>query len=607
MKAAKIQQLRDLLNSDDLDKTRQEIDTLRREFDHLTHEEEQAQKTKFLEEGGEEELFVAETDPLDAEFHQLIAEFKRKEKELERAAEDAYQQKIATKKELIEELAHINDDGEKLNTAFNRFKVILDRWKAIGEVRGAESRHLQVEFSHLIDKFYDHVSITKALRDIDFQKNLDVKRALIIESEHILTMENLREKELALRKIQTEWNETGPVPFDKKDEVIAAFRNNTHKIFESIQEYYDARREEQRTNLGLKIQICEKIAELNARECKSHNDWKEVHESIVKLQEEWKTIGYSIENETVWQVFRNGCDQFFNNKRNFYKNLDSTRTRNAEIKQDLCEKAEGVKEDTNFNQTAKFLRDLQKTWKETGPTHRREELILWNRFRAACDHFFDAQKEFYAKKDEELIVNLTAKEDLISRIEAFQLAGNTEAEMAQLKAFANEWAAIGFVPLKAKDAIYQRYYAALDGQYDKLKLDRQQRNQMLQQNKIEEMMKSDSAGDLLTKEKRNLRDKIARVENEVSTYENNLGFFGNKGKTNPLIQEIEKKINALRREASDMKAQLKMMEQAGKKPRVEASASPSAEPTVEPAAIPSQESTTDTISNANNTEEVSVD
>jgi len=565
MKAAIIQKLQELLKSEDLENNRQEIDTLRREYHQLTLTDEEAQKQKFLADGGEEEVFVAEKELQDEEFRYLLENFKQKEKAYEKAQEEAYHHKIETKKSLIAELSHINEEGEMLNTAFNKFNSILERWKAMGEVKGQESRLLQVEFGHQIEKFYNHVNITKVLRDIDFHKNLEIKRALIAESELIMGMENLREKELALRKLQSDWNDTGPVPYEFKDEIIHAFRNNTHKIYESIQSYYDSRREEYRQNLGKKIAICERLAELNARQCKNHIEWKDTHESVLRLQDEWKNIGFSLENETVWQVFRHNCDSFFDAKRDFYKNLDALRNRNASIKADLCEKAESVKDDTNWTQTAKFLRDLQKSWKETGPTYRRNEFILWNRFRAACDHFFENQKSHFAQKDQELTSNLTKKEELIERIAAFSFTGKTDLDMQQLKAFADEWTAIGFVPLNKKDDIYQRYYSVLDAQYDQLKLDRKQRQKMMHQNKIEEMVKSDSTGDLLSKEKRVLRDKLTKVETEIDTYENNLGFFGNKGKSNPLLLEIEKKLNALKREASDMKAQLMMMEQAGKK------------------------------------------
>ncbi len=292
---------------------------------------------------------------------------------------------------------------------------------------------------------------------------------------------------------------------------------------------------------------------------------------VIALQEQWKKIGYSDNNEEVWNVFRNACDVFFQNKRGFYDGLDSKREDNRILKESLIQKAEAVKDSTEWKRTTDLLIGLQKEWKGVGPAQRGVENKLWERFRGACDAFFEGKKAFFADKDAQQEENLSAKEALIKEIEAFELTEDVPTDFESLKKFSEAFAAIGFVPLKDKDRIYEAYKTALDSKYDQLKVNREELRTMRFQSRINELSNSvEGADDAIKREKTGINRKLDRIKEDIAQYENNLGFF--KNPDHPIRKEVESKIAKLRRDADDLRKQIHMLNQTAAKANAEAEA-----------------------------------
>ena len=309
-------------------------------------------------------------------------------------------------------------------------------------------------------------------------------------------------------------------------------------IYAKVRGHYDQLRDEREDNLRLKIALCEQVNAINAEPCEGHQQWQEKTTRIIKLQEEWKTVGFAEQNEVIWQVFRNACDAFFDAKKAFYDKLDEQRDVNKEMKLALIAKAEAAKEETDWKKTTDFFINLQKEWKQIGGARRRDENYLWNTFRAACDHFFNAKKAFFAARKKEEDENLKQKEALIAEIEGFELSGNIEEDFAALKSFSERWREIGFVPIKQKDYIYKKYNIALDVKYDSLKISRKERAAIKYQNELEGLRKSGNSGRAIRNERQQIRDKIDKLKEEIIQYETNLGFFQlfQRQKREPLIK-----------------------------------------------------------------------
>lgn len=559
MKTEILQRFAAALELEDFKELQNQVKEVRKEFREAAEQLEGERKKAFLEEGGESQFYIPTKDEDDEKYGELIGQFKEREQTYREEQEKIRLEKTAQKKELLTELTSLVSAGTNLGSAFGSYNTIHDKWKAIGFVDGPEGKELQNSFNYQVDRFFYSVNITREMRDLDFNKNLEVKRGLIAELDNIAAVESIQSREKQLRAIQSKYNSTGPVPLELKDEINGGFRKQAQEIYDSIQAHYDARRAEYQGKLKEKIALCEKINELNTRHPQKVTGWNKMTDEIIATQKEWNGIGYSEENETIWRVFRNSCDAFFAAKRGYFDKLNEERDRNSELKQDLLQKAESVKDDVNWKQTATYLMDLQKSWKEIGPGRRQDEQRLWNSFRGACNHFFDARKSHFAEQDVEHAENLKLKEALIDKIGQTALSGNQQTDFQLLKSFADEWSKIGFVPIKQKDTIYKKYHEALDTKYDQLKIDREQRMAIQFENRIESLKNSDGADHLIKKEKTNIRNKIQYIENDIQTYENNMGFFANSNKPNPLLKDIEKKIKKLRAEAAELRSKLKML------------------------------------------------
>lgn len=560
MKAELIQKIETLFQGDHFPTIKKEFSDLRREFQ--THSQnafhEALNAYKELPEESRPEEFEYNRPAEDDRFKELLDVFKeKKEKFIEQKRLEKIE-KLKSKREIVTEIDELVKNDLSINEAFNKFNAIQDKWKAVGYVDGDEGVDLMNKFNYSRELFYYNVNINKELRDLDFKKNLTVKEEIIAKLKELEGNDNIRECESQLKTLQRAFNEAGPVPYEKKDEIFEVYKTTGNTVFAKIQAHYDSKRGEFRENLKQKIALCEQLNAVIEGDNKSHKNWQEGTESILKIQEEWKKVGYSEKNETIWDVFRSSCDRFFNSKREFYTQLDSQREKNAEAKMSLVEQAEKLKNETSWKQTTEQLIALQKSWKEVGPAKRNNERELWDKFRGACDHFFNAKKEHFKDMVQEQDENLKIKEALILQINSFQLSGDHNSDLNSLKEFSKQWGEIGFVPLKQKDAIYKGYHAALDKQFDKLRVNRNEVAEIKYQNKLEGMLSGGSEG-ALNNEKRSLQNQINKLSDDVKTYENNIGFFGKSNKVNPLLGQVEQQLKRTKAELHDLKGKLRMI------------------------------------------------
>lgn len=573
---------------------RAEVNTLREGFMSKLREKNKALAQEHKDAGGDPNEFELPKEPLFDRYKELLDVFNQKraeykqQKEAERKQREVIlQEKLAAQKVLLTELrAVVTNLGSDINIAFDQFNPIQEKWKAISLSRAdrdrEEVKQVHIDYNHQVGLFFHHINMLKELRDLDHERNLEAKEQVLNKITAIADEENMRKLETSMKQYQTDWKAIGPVPMNKRDEVNKRFMDLADQIYGRIQEFYDERRQTLNANLKEKIALCEQVNAINALDTVIHKEWQAQTEQIIALQETWKKVGFSDENETIWQVFRNACDQFFANKRHFYETLDERRQENSVKKEAFCEQAEEVMNSTDWKKTTEFLIKLQKDWKNTGAALQKDENVLWNRFRQACDHFFQAKKAFFATLGERENENLVHKEALIKELEAFGPTENVGKDFETLKEFSKRFNAIGFVPLKEKDRIYQTFNKTLDKAYDTLKASREDKFQARYQSRVRTMMDTDGGERMMRREQNTVQDKIARIQDEIKQYEHNLGFFsmGNKksNKPNPLQKQVEDKIAKLKGQVQDLRKQLSIMnrEMLAKK---EAAVAPKAEAT----------------------------
>ncbi len=477
-------------------------------------------------------------------FKDLYSQYKAKRavytQELEKAKEENYQAKLA----VIEDLKALVEASEDLNQTFPRFREIQNRWRAIGPVPQAKVKDLYDTYQHYVEKFYDYVKINKEFRDLDFKKNLEAKENLCEKAEGLAEEEDVVGAFRTLQKLHEQWKELGPVSKEFRESIWERFRAATAVINKKHQAFFESQKGNQKENLEAKTALCEKVEAIAQTEVKDSTDWNALTKEIENIQKEWKKIGFASkkDNQKVYDRFRAACDDFFAKKREFYSEFKNQMQDNLTQKLDLCEQAEALKDSEDWKKTSEAFIELQKKWKEIGPVSRKKSEQVWKRFRAACDDFFDNRDKHFGSMNSEQTVNLQKKRDLIDEIRAFEVEGKEEAREA-LHEFQERWNAIGFVPFKEKTRIQEAFRKAVNEKFGEF---RETGSRFA--GKAERTVRS---------ERDRLVQKFMKKEQEIATWENNMGFFAASKNADALLAELNKKIDIAKQELAQLEEEIK--------------------------------------------------
>ena len=479
-------------------------------------------------------------------FKELYNAYKKERAEYNRQLEKEREQNLAMKEAIIADLKALLEKQEDVNATFPEFREIQNRWRAVGPVPAQNYRNLNETYQLYVEQFYDMVKINRELRDLDFKKNLEAKEEFCALAEKLAEDENVIEAFRELQKLHEQWKEYGPVAKEFREQIWERFKAATAVVNKRYQAHFEGLKEQHAENLARKTALCEKVEEIAEREVTDSNQWNAFSKEIEDIQKEWRTIGFASkkENQKVYDRFRAACDRFFERKREFYTEYKDSINANLEKKIAICEQAEALKTSTDWKKTTEQLIDLQKQWKEIGTVPRKKSEQLWKRFRAACDEFF-AERDKNAKPENDFYGNLKAKQHLIEEIKAYELK-NDSSDAEALKAFQARWNEIGFVPFKEKDNIVQAYKSALAE-----KLPHQGRPGQRRGN-------SRPARPQLS-EKDRLIQKYHALEQDVVTYENNIGFFAMSKNAEPLINQMQERIDAAKAELKALAEQVKAL------------------------------------------------
>ena len=571
-----IARLEELLQGDDPEAASEAVDTVKDAYEAILNAAEEAGQDKEGEEEPEGDapdpaaeasaeapaVPIENAVPQDEDdkrfkllldtFHQRVNDVRRK-----RAQEEA--DNLAAKRAVMDEMKRLIAEEENIGSAFQRFKELQEQWKTIGNVPARDYRDLQSDYSHLLDDFFYNIRIYKELREHDLRKNTALKQALASDMESLAQEDNIKELEGKVREYQEKWHQVGPVSQDEWEALRDRFWNATRIVYDKVHEHYRARRAEHEANLAAKQGLVEKVRTLmDGLEAAGAKEWRALTDQVLELQGAWKQIGFATkkENEKVWREFREACNAFFAAKKSFFDELKDQYREVREKKQALLEEAEQLKDSTAWRQTADRLKALQAAWKEAGSAGPRDEHKLWSKFREACDGFFQARKAHFKEQDAAQAEHVKARNELIAEIEGFSLTGQRQADIDALKAFSQRWMECGRVSPRDYDKLNERYRAALDGKYDQLKLEAEERRQMRFQGHLEELKGAPDGKDRLDREQRIVRRKIQDMEQEMRQMEQNLGMFNFKSASGEQMRrDIEKRMERTKEEVERLKVQ----------------------------------------------------
>ncbi len=558
-----IERLKELAANEDVMAVSQEVNELRTKFaDYVLEEERKAQVAKLEAEERGEEVAATENDFGKEAFYEIYGAYKVARKVAIDALKATEERHLQQKRGLISKLKDVVQKEENIGAAFAAFKEVQEEWKTIGDIPRDKRNEIQTEYSKLIEDFFYNIKIYKELKDHDFHRNHQMKLDLIEKLKKIVEVKNIKEVETQLKALQNDWEDIGPVPNEKWEEVKDSYWTEVRSIYERINRFYDDRRSEQQENLKKKQAIIDALTpELEGIESWSTvKEWDDKTSQVLDFQKQWKTIGFGPkkENEKIWKEFRALCDRFFEAKKAFFAQANAKFDAVADKKQALIDQVEALKDSTDWKETSNKIIQLQKEWKKLGHAGRRNEQKLWKAFRGACDQFFASRQSHFEEKDKQFEDNLKAKEVLLEKIEAFKLPDSKEEALQELKTFTQEFNAAGLVPMKAKDAVYKRFKTAMDTHYGALKMEGAEKDRVLFQAEIETIASAPNAYRKFQAMRNEIRSQIDREKKEINLLENNLGFFSSNSKgADDLRKDVEKKINRANDKIEGLKRKLK--------------------------------------------------
>lgn len=532
------------------DATRNEVEALKQAYYKIHRSEVDELKKAFLTAGGEEKDFVAPEDETESKIKELLNVYKEKRAAILAEEERVKAANYALKLQLIDQLKALTESQEDFNKLYNDFKDIQQRWKEVKAVPQEHVSELWKNYQTYSEMFYDIIKINNQFRDYDFKKNLEMKTALCETVEKLQTEPDVISAFHQLQKLHQQWREIGPVAKELREDLWSRFKAASTIINKRHQEHFEGLKAKEQENLEAKTAICEQIENIDFPALKSFKDWEEKNKEVIALQDKWKTIGFAPKksNVKIFERFRAACDVYFNRKSEFYKNIKDEMEKNLALKKALCEKAEALKDSTDWKSTTEKMIALQKEWKTIGSVARKHSDAVWKRFITACDYFFEQKNKNASSQKSVEQTNLAAKKALIEKINTIDEADHDEA-LAALKGYMTEWNTIGHVPFKEKDKIYKEYHEAVDKQFDRLKVDQNDRKMQTFRNSLSDMSNGERGKGKLYGEREKLMRMYERMKNELQTYENNIGFLSISSKGGGgLLKEMERKIDKLKDE-----------------------------------------------------------
>lgn len=543
-----------------VNEVKEDVVRVRVAFAAIRKEELAKEKEAFIAKGNEEAAFAPAADELEEQFKSLYAEIKEK-RAAYNAAQDALKaENLAKKREIISKINEIAEDADNVNRQYSTVQQLQQDFKAIGEVPSENDTEVWKAYQVAVEHFYDLLKMNKELRDYDFKKNLEQKQALCAEAEALDEEADIVDAFKKLQQLHTSWREIGPVSKEIREELWTRFKNASAVINKKYQSFFEERKANEKKNAEGKEALCVKIEAISTDNLKTYAAWDEATKAIIGLQEEWKKLGFASRkvNTELFARFRKSCDEFFAKKAEFFKRMKDELAANLAKKIELCEKAEALKDSTEWKKTTDALIALQKEWKTVGPVVKKHSDAVWKRFIAACDAFFEEKKKQNVNVHSVEHENLKQKKDIIAQINSILENKETEDAPNKVRELMKKWQEVGHVPYKEKDKVYAEYKAAIDKAFEQLDMKAKKARMANFANSINQM--SDT-GKVYHERERLVRAYEMKSQ-ELKTYENNLGFFNAQSKSgNSLVKEMERKIANIKEEIAMLEQKIKLIDE----------------------------------------------
>ena len=524
-----------------------EINYLKLLYYKLRQQETDAEMQAFIDGNGDPATYESKPDELEPRLKDLLNIQKEARAAMVKARDEEYANNLALKREVLDKMETIAGNAEEVGQKYNEFQELQKQFKEIGAVDQQEVAGLWKRYTQLTEQFYDALKINKELRDYDFRKNLEAKLQICEEAEKLVQAPDVVDAFRKLQEMHEQWRIIGPVAPSVREEIWNRFKAASTEINKRHQVHFEQLKAQEHANEMGKTSICEKVEAIDLSQITTVKGWDDATKVILAFQDEWRKLGFASKrvNTQLFERFRQSCDNFFNQKAEFFKSVRGEQSDNLQRKIELCERAEALSTSTDWRKTTDQLISLQNEWKTIGPAPRKYSQQVWERFKSACDAFFKAKEEAVGGERATERANFERKQEIILALT--NLKDDVEnATVKGVRDLMNQWAEIGHVPFKEKDKLQAKYKELIDFFFDKLDMKGQRRRF----ENIKEHVAS-------IKDSNTLQRKLERLINDLKTYENNLGFLNAKSKSgNGLVALMQSKMDELKAEIEELKKRI---------------------------------------------------
>lgn len=539
---------------------KEELDHLKTTFYKIHLAERDAQTKEYLEKGGDPEKFVLLPDDTEEAFKAEMQIIKEKRAKIFLEQEEEKQENLAKKLEIIEKIKAMATSPEEANQSYNDFKALQQEWKDIKAVPADKANELWRNYQLYVEQFYDLLKLNSEAREYDFKKNLEAKTALCEAAEKLDEEEDVISAFHQLQDLHQQYREIGPVAKELREQIWSRFKAASTVINKKHQQYFENIRAKEERNLELKTALCEKLEAIDLDAIKTAAQWEATTKEVIAMQQEWREIGFAPQkmNVKIFERFRTINDVFFSKKAEFFKELKSQYSSNLEKKHELVKKAQQLADSTDWKKTGDKIIALQKEWKTVGVVPRKQGELLWKDFLDACNKFFEARNKANAGTRNTEHSNLAKKREVVAKLK--DLLENPVENMQQaLQKLTEEYNSIGHVPFKEKDNIYKEYHAVLDKIYKDLHISNAKRRLDYFKSNLKNV--AEKGSDALDNERGRLLRRYDQLRNDITTYENNLGFLNAASKKgNSLVEEMNRKVQKLKDDLELVKKKIKAID-----------------------------------------------
>ena len=562
MKQDIIAKLENLLEQEDINTVSTQIKAIQREYEEAFSKEMEKAKEDFTQDGGRARDFVYTKSKEDEKIIELFEKFRKLKKQHTDKLQHEQEKNLEIKQAIIRDISDLTKLEGNVSGAIKKLHELQAKYKETGNVPAAKHRDIGAEYNRVVDTFYFGLNLYKESQEVDLKKNFEAKTLLLENIKNLLTLESMKDVERNIKVFRNEWEALGAVPQDKWITIREEFRTTNEQVNKKIQDFYGEKKERLSQNLEAKKQLIEKAKALIDTETpRNEREWENKTKAIIDIQNEYKESGHTEQKagDEVWKLFREVCDGFFEKKKEFY---EYAKERYAEAKQKklkLIEEAVVLKTSTDWQKTGEKIMNLQQQWKRMPSTHPKDEHKLFEKFRAECNHFFEAKRMQFAAQNAELENNIQHKETIIQNLHGFAASGNAEQDAVALKEFTSQWQESGKVPAGENKRLNDAFYNKLEEFYGNISGNETEKGLIKFKLKLERLEASENGHELLVKENDFIRKQVNEIQQQVNVYENNMGFFKNAKTKNQMMIDLENKIAEEKARIDEWKKKQKMI------------------------------------------------